>query len=146
MAQTVQAALQAARFRTDGQPYRFVQLPANGITAAAGVVAEAGIPFCALLVDQDEVTLMLPEEVCQEFRKRLRFGIISDTVYRLITLDVTLEPALVGFMALISQALAEADISVMPFAAYSRDHIFVPAADFEKALSTLKALQGRMGT
>lgn len=146
MAQTVQAALRAARLRADEQSYRFVQLPVNGITAAAGIVAEAGVPFCALLVDQDEVTLMLPDEVCQEFRRRLRFGVISDIVYRLITLDVPLEPTLAGFMALISQALAEADIAVMPFAAYSRDHIFVSAADFEKALSTLKALQDRVGT
>ena len=146
MAQTVQQALQDAQFYSDAQPYRLVQLPANGITAAAGIVAEAGIPFCALLVDKDEVTLMLPEVVCQEFRNRLRFGTISNTVYRLITLDVVLEPALVGFMALISQTLAAADISVMPFAAYSRDHIFVPAADFENALSALKALQDRIGT
>lgn len=146
MTQTVQQALQDARFYSDAQPYRLVQLPANGITVAAGIVAEVGLPFCALLVDKDEVTLMLPEAVCQDFRNRLRFGTISDTVYRLITLDVALEPTLVGFMTLISKTLAAADISIMPFAAYSRDHIFVPAADFENALSALQALQNRMGT
>ena len=146
MTQTVQQALQDARFYSDAQSYRLVQLPANGITAAAGIVAEVGMPFCALLVDQNEVTLMLPEDACQAFQNRLRFGTISSTVYRLITLDIVLEPTLVGFMALVSKTLAAAGISIMPFAAYSRDHIFVPAADFENALSALQALQNRMGT
>ena len=146
MTQTVQQALQGARFYSDAQSYRLVQLPANSITVAAGIVAEVGMPFCALLVDQNEVTLMLPEADCQAFQNRLRFGTISSTVYRLITLDVALEPTLVGFMALISKTLAVAGISIMPFAAYSRDHIFVPAADFENALSALQTLQKRMGT
>lgn len=142
MTQTVQQVLQDAQLYSDGQLYRFARLPANGITAAAAIVAEAGIPFCALLADKDEVTLMLPEEVCQEFQNRLRYGTVSDTAYRLITLDIALDAALVGLMARVSQALAAADISMMPFAAYSRDHLFVPAADFDNALAALEALQG----
>jgi len=144
--QTLQQVLQNTQFHSDGQLYRFVRLSANAIILAAGIVAEASIPFCALLADKDEVTLMLPEEVCQEFRSRLKFAEISDTAYRLITLDVVLEPTLVGLMALISKTLAEAEISMMSFAAYSRDHIFVSADDFEKALAALKALQARIGT
>lgn len=146
MTQTLQQVLQNTQFHSDRQLYRFVRLSANAIILAAGIVAEASIPFCALLADKDEVTLMLPEEVCQEFRSRLKFAEISDAAYRLITLDVVLEPALVGLMALISKTLAEAEISMMPFAAYSRDHIFVSADDFEKALVALKALQARIGT
>ena len=145
MRQTLQQALQNARFYSDGQLYQFVRLPANGITMAAGIVAEAGIPFCALLVDKDEVTLMLPQDVCQEFGRRLRHGTVSNAFYRLITLDVVLDAQLVGLMALISKALAEADISMMPFAAFSRDHVFVPAADFEKAVAALETLQQGAG-
>ena len=141
MTATVQQVLQAAPLYSDGQLYRFARLPANGITAAAAIVAEAGISFCALLADKDEVTLMLPEAVCQEFQNRLRYGTVSDTAYRLITLDIALDAALVGLMARVSQALAAANISMMPFAAYSRDHLFVPAADFENALAALEALQ-----
>jgi hypothetical protein len=141
MAQTIQDALTQADIYTDNRSYRFVQFPANGITVAAGIVAEASLPFTALLVDKDEVTLMLPQEVIDEFENRFKYATISDIDYRLITFDVVLEPTLIGFMAHITQALAGANISVMPFAAYSRDHIFVPAQDIDRAIQTLSSLQ-----
>ena len=141
MDQTIQKAISDADLYTDDLLYRFIQLPSNAITVAAGIIAEAGNPFCALLVDKDEVTLMLPEEACNEFQNRLKLATISDIKYRLITFDVILEPTLIGFMAHITKALGESNISVMPFAAFSRDHIFVADINFEKALSTLKSLQ-----
>lgn len=139
--QTVQQALSAATLFTDNQVYRFVQLPANGITVAAGILAEASLPFSTIIADKDEVTLMLPSEAYDEFQRRLKHAIVSNITYRLITFDVVLEPTLVGFMAHITEALAEAKISVLPFSAYSRDHLFVSEMDFDRAMSTLQALQ-----
>ena len=141
MAQTIQQALSNATLYSDEIIYRFVKLPSNAITVASGIIAEAGSPFCAMIVDKDEVTLMLPEEVCDSFPSRLKFATISDIQYRLITFDVILEPTLIGFMAHITKALGESNISVMPYAAFSRDHIFIAETDFDKALSTLKSLQ-----
>lgn len=141
MAQTVADALQQAELYSDDYIYRFVKLPPNAITAAAGVVAQAGNPFTAMLVDKDEVTLMLEDEDFNEYKKRLLDHTVSETHYRLITFDVELDSALVGFMAVVSKALADADISIMPFAAFSRDHIFVPESDFDTAIETLKNLQ-----
>jgi hypothetical protein len=117
-------------------------LPANGIVVAASVVAETANPFTALIVDKDEVTLMLEEEDFEEYKKRLLGHHVSETKYRLITFDLELEPTLIGFIAKVSAALAEAKISIMPFAAFSRDHIFVPEPDFEKAITALQALKG----
>ena len=134
MAQTVDDVLAQAELYSDGYSYRFVKMPPNAITVAAGIVAEAGNPFMALLVDKDEVTLMIEDEDYQEFKNRLRNHAVSETVYRLITFDIILEPTLVGLMARITQVLAEAIISVMPFASYSSDHIFVGEGDFYKAL------------
>ena len=141
MPQTVQEALMQATFYSDNQSYVFIKLPANAITIAAGIVAETGIPFCALLVDKDEVTLMMPLDAYEEFQKRLKYGTVSETHYRLITIDVELEPTLIGFMATISQSLAEAGITIMPFAAFSRDHLFVPSDKFEQAIHTLESLK-----
>ena len=107
MAQTIQQALSDVTLYSDDLIYRFVKLPANAITVAAGIVAEAGNPFCAMVVDKDEVTLMLPDETCEEFQSRLKFATLSDISYRLITFDVILEPTLVGFMAHITKALGE---------------------------------------
>ena len=140
MAQTIQQALFDATLYSDALNYRFIKLPPNAITVAAGIVAEAGNPFFAMVVDKDEVTLMLPDEACEEFQSRLKLAIVSDIRYRLITFDVILEPTLIGFMAHITKALAESGISVMPYASFSRDHIFVAETDFDKALSTLNSL------
>jgi hypothetical protein len=66
---------------------------------------------------------------------------VSQARYRLITLDVVLEPQLTGFMARIASALAEAGVTIMPFAAYQRDHLLVPTQQFDTAMNTLKKLQ-----
>jgi len=141
MPQSLEDAIKEAVLYSDDYRYCFVKLPPNAITAAAGVVAEAGNPFMAMLVDKDEVTLMIEEEVFETFKKRLLDHEVSTTYYRLITFDIVLESSLIGFMAKISLTLAEAGISLMPFAAYSRDHIFVSEDDFENAISVLENLK-----
>jgi len=141
MVQTIREVLAQAVLYSDDYRYRFIKLPANAIMAAAGVVAAAANPFTALIVDKDEVTLMLDESDYQDYQQRLIEHQVSAISYRLITFDVELEPTLVGFMAHISSALAQAKISILPYAAYSRDHLFVAEADFEKAMSILRQLQ-----
>ena len=141
MPQTVAEALAKAELYSDEYTYRFVKLPPNAITVAASVVAETSNPFTALLVDKDEVTLMLDDKDFEAYKQRLLDHEVSAVVYRLITFDVVLEPTLIGFMAQVTQALAAAEISVMPFAAYSRDHIFVSESDFDKAMQVLQQLK-----
>ncbi|MYE77670.1 MAG: ACT domain-containing protein [Chloroflexi bacterium] len=141
MTQSAEEALREATLVSDGCLYRLLQLSPKAITLAAGVLAVAAWPFSALLVDKDEVTLLLPDEACQEFARRLRHAAISDEAYRLITIDIELDSALVGFMALLSGALAEAGIPILTYAAFSRDHIVVRAHDFEAAMRALRQLQ-----
>ncbi len=141
MAQTVAEALQQAQLYTDDQLYRMIHLPPKGIMAAAGVLAQIGEPFGALIADKDEVTLILPDDRVAEFAERLRDQRASESTYRLITFDLELEPTLIGFMAHIAAALAAAGVPIMPLAAFSRDHILVPADRFEAAWKTLKELQ-----
>lgn len=141
MPQTVQQALSAAKLYTDDQLYRLIKLPAQAVTAAAGVLAEIGEPFAALLVDKDEVTLVLTADDLEDFGRRLPGHTASATAYRLITFDVELEPTLVGFMAQVSAALASVGVSILPFAAFSRDHLLVPSEQFSTAWDALKKLQ-----
>ena len=107
-------------------------------------------PFGAFLVDKDEITFMVDNEVysvvkggkdCRNEDEN-RSVIDNGISYRLFTFDdVVMDPSLVGFMAVITKVLAENDISVLPYAAYSTDHIFV--ADFD-ADKTKKILEGLM--
>ena len=140
MSQTVDDVLRSAILYSDGRLYRLLKLPTSAIALAAGIVAEIGQPFCALVADKDEVTLLMPDEARADFRARLRQAEASEQAYRLITLDLALDPDLVGLIARLTEALAAVDIPILAFAAYSRDHLLVPAVDFDKAMRTLSDL------
>jgi len=141
MPQTVEQALSQAHFYSDGVEYAFIQLPSPAITAAAGVLAEIGQPFAALVVDKDEVSLVIAKDHFDDFARRMPGHAQNAVLYRLITIDVVLEPDLVGFMAHVSAALAKAGITLMPFAAFSRDHLLVPSEKFDAAMQVLETLR-----
>lgn len=139
--QTVEQALAQMELYSDDNTYLLVKLHARAITLAAGIVAEVSDPFSALIVDKDEVSIMIVDEAIEEFEERLRNHTISEIQYRLITFDVALDLGLIGFMAKVSTALADAGIPIMTYAAYTRDHILVPAEKFDQAMQTLEALK-----
>ena len=141
MTQTAKQALAAATFESDRQEYCLLRLPASAITAAAGVVAQIAEPFCALVIDQHEVSLILPWEALNEFQARLPAVEVAAEMCCLITVDVVMEPELTGLVARISAALALAGIPILPFASFSRDHFLVPAELLDDALSALRQLQ-----
>ncbi|PJF32459.1 MAG: hypothetical protein CUN52_01570 [Phototrophicales bacterium] len=126
---------------TDEADYVLLKFPPTGITVAAGILAQIGDPFGAIIVDKDEVTLVIPVDVMDDFAKRLYDVQKSPDAYRLITLDIVLDFSVVGFMAGISRLLADANISILPFAAFSRDHLLVKKADFDKAWGILSGLK-----
>lgn len=126
---------------TDDIDYIIIKFPPTGITVAAGILAEIGDPFGTIVVDKDEVTLIIPADVMDDFSKRLRDIEKSADMYRLITLDIILDFSVIGFMAGISKALADAKISILPIAAFSRDHILVKASDFNHAWDILSKLK-----
>lgn len=59
---------------------------------------------------------------------------------RLITLEVHSDLAAVGFLSAVCAALARARISCNAVSAYYHDHLFVPAADAERAMQVLQAM------
>jgi uncharacterized protein len=141
---TVEQALAQTTFYTDGVDYVIVRLPAGAIMAAAGVVAEIGEPFSALVVDKHEVSLVIPADALKDFAPRLRDHIVSAKTFRLITFDIELEMELVGFMARVSTVLAAAHIPILPLAAYTRDHLLVPSDQVEVAIAALERLKSSL--
>ena len=130
---------------SDDRLYSLIHLPAPAITAAAGVLAEIGEAFSALIADKDEVSLILPQDAWEEFARRLPdHQVVSD--YRLITFDLPLDMALIGFMALVARILADAGLSLMALSAFERDHILISAAQFQAAWDALQAAQHRLKT
>ncbi len=143
MTQTAAQALAAASFESDGQDYKLLRLPAGAITAACAVIAQIGEPFCAMVVDRREISLVLPSDAAQDFEARLPAVAVAAETCGLITINVEMEPEMTGLVARISEALAGAGVPVLPFASFSRDHFLVPAERVGDALAALRDLQTR---
>ena len=95
----------------------------------------ADAPFM-LLRDRYEVTLLLEEEDWRALRHAVRDARVEGD-FRLVTLDLELGWHVVGYLALVTQILAGAGLSVGALAAYSRDHLLVKQADLVNALRVL---------
>ena len=89
----------------------------------------------AVIRDENEITCVIEES---SIRSHKFIGIEGD--WRLITFDMILPFSLVGFIAQVSGALAKEGISILPFSAYSTDHIFVKNKDLEKTILALRKL------
>jgi len=93
-----------------------------------------------MIVDKDEVTLVLPADKWRYFRERLP-DYREATPYRLITFDLPLDLNMVGFMARVSQILANAGVPLLTLGAFERDHILVPDDSYTAALEALVSAQ-----
>ena len=143
---TAQQLFAQCQLYSDPRDYAIISLPARAIMAAAGVIAEYGEAFSTVIADKDEVTLVFLAEAWPDFAERLPGHRVASDVYRLITFDLELDMSLVGFMALVSTALAEAGISILPLAAFTRDHLLVKSDQIQSALATLQRLQTSLQT
>ena len=88
----------------------------------------------AILVykEKEGVTLILKRKIADD--NSLQYS----GVWALITLTVHSDLSAVGFLARITQKLAEAGISVNAVSAYYHDHLFVPAEKAGEAVEVLK--------
>jgi uncharacterized protein len=87
-----------------------------------------------LFVEQEGLTLILPSRAAAEA------GLEASAPLRCITMMVHSSLEAVGLTAAMATALTEAGISANVVAAFYHDHIFVPAADAERAVRALRSL------
>jgi len=64
--------------------------------------------------------------------------------WKLITFDMSLPFELIGFIAKVSKALADENISLLAFSGYSTDHILVKENNLDKTIKTLEKLGFRI--
>jgi len=87
--------------------------------------------------ETEGITLILADADIQPLANEPRWAWISLNVFSALNA--------VGFMAAVSTALAGAGISVNPVAGYYHDHLFVPWAERERALSILRRMSALEG-
>jgi hypothetical protein len=93
------------------------------------------VPYM-LLRDKHEVTLLLDEVDWRTMRYAARDAKVEGG-FRLITLDIELGWDVIGFLALVTSILANANVSVGAFSAFSRDHLLIKQDDLAPALLAL---------
>lgn len=86
--------------------------------------------------DRREVTLLLDEVDFKTIRYQIRDA-KTEGNFRLLSFDVELGFETVGFLALISKILAEANVSIVALSAFSHDHLLIKQQDLPKTLKVL---------
>jgi len=89
----------------------------------------------ANIIDKNEITVIIDE-------KKLKNVNIIEVVkgWNIYTLDIIFPMDVYGPAAIISTALAEKKISIMPIAAFSRDHFLIKSENFETAKQVFESL------
>jgi len=88
------------------------------------------------LKDRHEVTLLLDETDWRTMRHAVRDARVEGN-FRLLTFDIELDWNVVGFLARVTQILADASISAGALSSFSRDHLLVRQDDLGKTLRVL---------
>jgi hypothetical protein len=117
--------------------YRIVSLPPSLLREAAALLARGGGSFAALVLERDEVSLTLREDVFAGSPLRGRARATSPP-YRAITLDAEVDLDVCGYLAPAATRLAEAGVPIVPQCAFARDHLLVPARDRKRAVRVLQ--------
>ena len=94
-------------------------------------------PFSSITFDVSEVSLVLKTEEWDELKENFH-DYEEEGPYRLITFDIVLDLAIVGYLAVISRILADAGISIYALSTYLRDHVLVKESDAETAVNVLR--------
>jgi hypothetical protein len=89
----------------------------------------------ANIIDKNEITVVIDQS---RFNEKDAIEIEKD--WKILTFDMVLPFGLTGFLAKVSQALADEKISIFAISAYSTDHILVKEKDLPKATRKLEEL------
>ena len=93
--------------------------------------------FVSFTRDKDEITLIVAEELWQQMAAKFP-GAQVQSRRRMIRFDTILDFSVVGFIAEISRALADADISILSLSTYRTDAVLVHEAKYEQALVAVR--------
>jgi hypothetical protein len=104
--------------------------------AYAIIKAKASMPGAlAVICDDNEITVVIDQSRIEE-----EHIIEIEKDWRLLTFDMVLPLDLVGFLAEVSQVLADEGVTIFSLSAYSTDHILVKEKNIGKAIEGLEGV------
>lgn len=134
-----QALWAQTRLQLWPENYRLLSLPREQLRSATAAVARSSHHFAALVLERDEVSLTLCEQVWQSVAAQLQCRSVAGP-YRVITFDLNLDLAVTGYLALAAARLAEAKIAIVPQCAYLKDHLLIKTEEAARAEEVLNRL------
>jgi uncharacterized protein len=93
--------------------------------------------FVSMTRDKEEITMIVAEEIWHKLAPRFPDAVAQER-RRLIRFDTVLDFSVVGFIAEISGALADADISILSISTYRTDAVLVHESRFDDAVNAIK--------
>lgn len=96
-------------------------------------------PFSSVTFDEAEVSAVLRAEDWRRLKDSFS-GSVEEGPYRLFTFDIVLDLSVVGYLAAVSERLAEEGISIYALSTFLRDHILVKGEDADRAAEALRRL------
>lgn len=131
------------RLKVWPERYYLVSLPREALISFAEVftqwVKTDTNHFSAVVIEQDEISLTISETVWLSVANRLSYSAIS-SAYKVITFNINLDLAVVGYLAPAAAQLAQGGISIVPQCAYLKDHLLIRETDLEQAQAILVTL------
>ncbi len=125
------------RTRAIPRPERFVVAAVRPSEREMALrVVESSDDFCAVLSGGGEVTVVMPQEQWQR-ASALFLDPAVETDFRVITLSADLPMDSVGYVSVVTGALAETGVQAAVLSAYSFEHLLVRERDLARSLDVL---------
>lgn len=119
-------------------PIDYLQAGAVRVSADTYAVCQTDQPpstAFATIQDETETTVVVAHDELDSVKaSHIERG------WKRLTFEMDLPFELVGFLATVATALAEADVAVFVLSSYSTDHVLVKEGDLDPALSKLDSL------
>ena len=96
-------------------------------------------PYFSVIYTGEEVSVVLRSSEWTKLRASFP-GYKEEGIYKLITFDIVLDLSIIGFLSVVSTALAESGVSIYALSTYLKDHILVKKQDVTKAIAVLNGL------
>jgi hypothetical protein len=96
-------------------------------------------PISSVTYASEEVSVVLRSSDWAKLKSSFP-GHKEEGPYRLITFDIVLDLSIVGFLSVVSTALAESGVSIYALSTYLKDHILVKKRDAARAVAVLEGL------
>ena len=119
------------------EDYYLVHLPLDTKPIPGEWYRPATTQFAVFIRAPGGITLIVTRRKWLRMKKMFDSFETSEPM-RVVTLDMALSLSVYGYIAEVSQVLAQEKISIIPIAAFDRDHIVVRKADLPRTVRVLR--------